>query len=156
MSNNTTSEFIPVKGYKNVFYNPRIEISNCDKIKRKMPPSPIKIQSPNNKDSVFKEKHSNIEIVSKIDRNRLNSKNRQFEFKSESPNYIKQSDISIKQMSDFVESKEYLYEDIKYKLREVIGYGSEEQKINLIDNIIKLFIKENITIDSLCFFLESL
>jgi hypothetical protein len=134
MANKPTLDFVPVQGYKDIFYSPCTKTLNT---KRKLIPRPI--------NTFTNEKiHLDLKKGNIINRRKINSKIHQFNFPI-SP--VKPYDSN---------TTDVIYDDIKIKLTDIINGDSVEKKRFLADNITKLLQEVNTDIDTLALFLETL
>lgn len=136
--------FVQMSGYKDIFYNPLTSI-------KKNPPSPIEISSPNDliKKSVCREPEI-IESILRpnlINKRKVNCIDKNFTFPS-SPEKLS-LDKNIK------EDKK-VFENIKYKMIDIMFHESFEKKIELTNNILLLLKENNISEEQLYLFLQKL
>jgi hypothetical protein len=135
MSNKSTFDFVPVHGYKDIFYSPCT--TTTLNTKRKLIPIPI--------NTFTNEKiHLDLKKGNIMNRRKINSKIHRFNFPI-SPVILHDSNTT-----------ETIYDIIKHKLTDIINGDSAEKKRFLADNITKLLQEVNTDIETLALFLETI
>lgn len=151
--------YVQMSGYKDIFYNPltntkknplTIIKNNPLTIIKNNPPSPIEISSPNNliKKCILRvpEIVENTIYPNIINKTKVNSIDTNFIFPS-SPEKLS---------PEIIKENSFIFENIKYKMIDIMFQESLEKKIELTNYIIKLLKKNNISEEELSLFLQKL
>ena len=151
----TYNDFVPVSGYKDVFYNP-LSIT-----KKKSPPSPIVVKSPNNLIRATVARDPDISTTydkrlvkmsfrpNLIDKRKVNSEDN-FVFP-----LVETSPLSKTDRPSIKRDTLDIYDNIKSKLIDIMFYETSEKKFDLTNTIIQ-FLKEKCDEQDILIFLQML
>ena len=170
-------DYVPMSGYKDVFYNPCNKIINNvgDRAKSKILNGHTQYKNPNQKSFIRQSIKRDSDIYNLhietakslpvhrscvITERKLNSKNSFIQSPITTDNSSKCEESIISIISPISPQKQETYENISQKIKdkiiEINSGDSIDKKIKLADNIIKLFKEVNIDENTLSLFLDIL